>query len=107
MANNQFNNLDVPPVVRKLLQNWRKVLAGIALFIIAWSAFFQVEPEEAGGINRFGKYIRKVDPGLNLKIPLLEKVQKVAVERQQKLEFGFRSTQGGMRTEYSREGVES
>ena len=52
----------------------------LILFILAWSAFFQIEPEEVGIITRFGKYVRKADPGLNLKFPLIERVQKVAVE---------------------------
>ncbi|MBN2763755.1 MAG: FtsH protease activity modulator HflK [Bacteroidales bacterium] len=105
MANNQTINLDVPPVIRKLLHNWRSVMILLILFILAWSAFFQIEPEEVGIITRFGKYVRKADPGLNLKFPLIERVQKVAVERQQKLEFGFRTTQGGIRTAYTREGI--
>lgn len=105
MANNQFNNLNLSPGVRRLLKNWRTIIVLLILLIIALSGLFQVEPEEVGVITRFGKYTRKADPGLNFKIPFIEKVQKVAVERQQKLEFGFRTAKPGIRTEYTRAGV--
>jgi membrane protease subunit HflK len=105
MTNNQFNNLNLSPGMKKLLQNWRSLLILFLLVLIAFSGLFQVEPEEVGVITRFGKYTRKADPGLNFKIPFFEKVQKVAVERQQKLEFGFRTAKPGIRTEYTRAGV--
>ena len=104
MANNQLNNLDLPPIIRRLLRNWKTVLILLILFIIALSGFFQVEPEEVGVITRFGKYIRKEDPGLNFKFPFVEKVSKVPVERQQKLEFGFRTIRAGIQTEYTKSG---
>lgn len=105
MANNQFDNLNLSPGMRKLLQNWRTVLFLLLLILIAFSGLFQIEPEEVGVITRFGRYTRKADPGLNFKIPFIEKVQKVAVERQQKLEFGFRTATPGIRTQYTRAGV--
>lgn len=67
--------------------------------------FLQIEPEEVGVITRFGKYVRKVEPGLNLKMPFIEQVYKVPVERQQKLEFGFRTVQAGVNTQYTRSGA--
>jgi membrane protease subunit HflK len=61
-----------------------------------------VEPEEVGVVLQFGKYTRTVNPGLNFKMPFgIEQVYKVPVERQLKLEFGFRSTTPGIRTSYS------
>jgi membrane protease subunit HflK len=44
--------------------------------------------------------VRQVEPGLNFKIPLAEDVYKVPVERQQKLEFGFRTSRAGINTQY-------
>lgn len=67
----------------------------------AFNSFFQVETEEVGIVLRFGKYTKTVQPGLNFKIPFIEKVYKVPVERQQKLEFGFRTLNAGVNTEYS------
>ncbi len=104
MANNQFNNLNLHPIVTKLLRNWKTVFIVLIIFIIALSGFFQVKPEEVGVITRFGKYIRKADPGLNFKFPFIEKVTKVPVERQQKLEFGFRTIRAGINSEYTKSG---
>jgi membrane protease subunit HflK len=70
--------------------------------IILWLSVFQVSTEEVGVITRFGRYVRQVEPGLNVKIPFAEVVYKVPVERQQKLEFGFRTTSSGIDSEYDR-----
>lgn len=80
------------------------LIALLILFLMI-SALFQIQPEEVGVITRFGKYVRKVEPGLNLKVPVIEKLYKVAVERQQKEEFGFRTTSPGIRSEYTKEGT--
>ncbi|HNQ81027.1 MAG TPA: FtsH protease activity modulator HflK, partial [Candidatus Aminicenantes bacterium] len=59
-------------------------------------------PDEMGVILRFGKFVRTTDPGLHFKLPLgIEALTKVPVQRQLKLEFGFRSAGGGgARTQY-------
>jgi len=43
------------------------------------------------------------EPGLHLKAPFIEDVLKVPVQRQLKLEFGFRTEEPGVRTRYSDE----
>ena len=60
------------------------VFAGIILLIIIFGAFFQIKPEELGVITRYGKFSRTVEPGLNFKIPLVETIYKVPVERKHK-----------------------
>jgi len=77
----------------------------LLILILLATTVFQVQPEEVGVITRFGKYVRKVESGLNLKVPVIEKLYKVAVERQQKEEFGFRTTAPGVRSEYTKEGT--
>lgn len=101
MSDYQFSEQEMPPVLKKIFQNIKTVIAVIVLLIVAWSGFFQVGPEEAGVITRFGKYTKTVMPGLNFKIPFVEQVYKVPVERQQKLEFGFRTAEAGVRSSYS------
>ena len=77
------------------------ILIIIIVVIFAISSIFTVEPEEVGVVLRFGKYSRTVNPGLNFKIPFgIESVKKVPVERQLKLEFGFRTEQPDVRTRY-------
>ncbi|NOZ25492.1 MAG: FtsH protease activity modulator HflK [Nitrospirae bacterium] len=78
------------------------VAAAILLGILLFSSYFTVDTEEVGVVLRFGKFVRTVNPGLNFKMPFgIEKVYKVPVERQLKLELGFRTTKPGIRTEYS------
>ena len=80
-------------------------LIALAVLLLLVTSLFQIGPEEVGVITRFGKYVRTVDPGLNLKVPIIERLYKVAVERQQKEEFGFRTTQAGIKSEYSKSGT--
>jgi modulator of FtsH protease HflK len=104
MANSDYNySFKLPPELQKLRPG--KVLLIIFILILPFMAFFQVDPEEVGVITRFGKYVREVEPGLNFKIPLLEKIKKVAVERQQKEEFGFRTVSAGIQSTFTRSGV--
>ena len=57
--------------------------------------------DEVGVIQRFGKYTRTMQPGLNFKLPIgIEKVTKVKVKRVYKEEFGFRTIQGNERSPY-------
>jgi membrane protease subunit HflK len=100
-----YSNLNLPPEVRKILKNLKTIVIIIVAVILAWSGIFQIDPEEVGVITRFGRYTRKVEPGLNIKVPLIERVYKVPVERQQKIEFGFRTVRPGVRTEYTRAGA--
>ena len=107
MQYNQYNEFEIPPpfrnIIRKASQNLRPIIGGIILLILIFSAFFQIKPEELGVVTRYGKYNRTVEPGLNLKIPFLETVYKVPVERQQKLEFGFRTTStSSLETSYTK-----
>ncbi len=105
MANKIIDDLNLPPDVKKFLGNVRLIVLILVVVILVWNGFFQIDPEEVGVITRFGKYTRKVEPGLNFKIPLIEKVYKVPVERQQKLEFGFRTTRSAVRSETTRAGT--
>lgn len=75
---------------------------GLVLVILAFGSLYTVGPEEVGVVQRFGAYVRTTEPGLHAKLPLgIEKVSKVPVQRQLKEEFGFRTTEPGVRTEYS------
>ena len=62
---------------------------------------YQIEPEEVGVILRFGKYARTAEPGLHFKLPFVEDMTRVPVQRQLKQEFGFRTVEVGTRTEFA------
>ncbi|TPW09357.1 MAG: protease FtsH subunit HflK [bacterium] len=77
------------------------LLTLVGLFF-AFSTFYTVGPEQIGVVMQFGKYVRSTDPGLHLKLPFgMETVTKVPVQRQLKEEFGFRTIEAGIKTQYS------
>jgi membrane protease subunit HflK len=78
------------------------ILGPVVLVGVVLSSFYTIGPEENGVVLRFGQYVRTTDPGLNFKLPLgIERAIKVPVERQLKEEFGFRTVQAGVRTQYA------
>jgi membrane protease subunit HflK len=80
----------------------RGVLFTVVGLVLLSTTYYQVEPEEVGVVQRFGAYQRTTEPGPHLKLPFgIETVQKVPVQRQLKMEFGFRSSQAGPRSEYT------
>lgn len=101
MDDSIIEKLNLPPEFWKLLKSWRAIVSGLFIVVVLWQTIFQIETEEVGVITRFGRYVRQVEPGLNLKIPFAEAVLKVPVERQQKLEFGFRTANAGITSQYS------
>lgn len=104
MSQNPFDDLKIPKEFQSIIKNLRVILLSIIIVVMALGSFFQVGPEEVGVVTRFGQYIKTVDPGLNFKLPFMEKVQKVPVERQQKLEFGFRTIRADVRSTSTRDG---
>lgn len=79
-----------------------RVLIVLLAILFLFSTWFTIEPEEAGLVLRFGRFVRQVPSGLHMKLPYpIEKVLKVPIERQLKEEFGFRTQDAGVRTTYS------
>jgi membrane protease subunit HflK len=78
----------------------------VIVVVILWLAtgIYQVNQDQVGVVQRFGKYNRTVGPGLQWKFPSgLEKVTKVATQRIYQEEFGLRTLRAGVRTEYAPE----
>lgn len=74
----------------------------LVLIILGYTCFYTVGVDEVGVVQRFGKYVRTSQPGLNFKLPTgIEKVTKVKVRYVFKEEFGFRTIQAGVRTRYA------
>ncbi len=90
---------------------FRLIVIGLLILVglmAVFSMVFTIEPEEVGVVLRFGRYNRTSDPGLNFKLPApLEQVFKVPIQRQLKQEFGFRTAEAGVRTQYTRANLES
>jgi len=65
-------------------------LAGLGV----WTAYYTVPSDSVAVVQRFGKYLKDVPPGLHFKLPLgIDVATIVPVKRQLKQEFGF-STPG-------------
>jgi len=82
----------------------KRVLLGMALVIglvVAWNMAYQIPADSVGVIMRLGVHVRTTDPGLHFKIPFVEELRLVAIERQQKEEFGFRTAEPSVRTQFS------
>ena len=78
------------------------VTIAIIILIIGSGTMFTVGVDQVGIIQRFGKYIRTVQPGLNFKLPVgIEKATKVKVRYVFKEEFGLRTLEAGVRTRYA------
>jgi len=100
-------------IIQKIQQQWqsfnfkgsRILLFAIALIVISlWTAWFTIQPEETGIVQRFGAVIRTAGPGLHFKVPFgIETVRTLPTARVLKEEFGFRTLAAvpGQRTQYS------
>ena len=65
------------------------VLVGL-LALAAWTAYYTVPSDSVAVIQRFGKYLKEVPPGLHFKLPFgVDVASVVPVKRQLKQEFGF------------------
>ncbi len=109
MSNGQFDrgtpklDIQLPKINPGLL---RLIILAAVLVMIGGSTFYTVQPEEQAIVLRFGAFDseRVQGPGLHFKLPLgIDQVILVPVQRQLKLEFGFRTTGEGRdrRTQYA------
>jgi membrane protease subunit HflK len=90
----KFKNLKLPG-------GWIILIIAVALYIGS-SAFFTVALDEVGVVQRFGRYVRTVEPGLHFKLPRgIEKITKVKVRFVYKEEFGLRTLEAGVQTRYA------
>jgi membrane protease subunit HflK len=72
-------------------------LGGPIVFILlvlfglgVWTSYYTVPSDSVAVVQRFGKYLKEVPPGLHFKLPLgIDNAKIVPVKRQLKQEFGF------------------
>jgi membrane protease subunit HflK len=108
-----------PPALDDILEKIRLNLKGfkgspvlilvavVVVVTVLWTAWFTVQPEETGIVQRFGKVMRTAGPGLHFKLPFgVEKVRLLPTARVLKEEFGFRTvaTVPGEKTRYDPSG---
>lgn len=111
LENQSSPNFDAPDPV-KILNQMKdkgskskgpagKILVFVAIGFLAFESYYQVEPDQVGVIQRLGKYTGTTDPGPHFRIPFIDRVTKVPVQRQMKMEFGFRTEGQGLRASYA------
>jgi membrane protease subunit HflK len=72
----------------------RGILIIVAVLMLLFTGYYQIDPQEVGVVQRLGRFVRTTDPGPHFKIPFgIETVIKVPVQSQLKMEFGFRPGQ--------------
>lgn len=79
-----------PVAIQKVLQKWPLMLAAFVLVILITLTLVPIQYGTVGVVTRFGEVVGVMYPGLNVKVPLIDKVvryrtQKVIYET---LEFG-------------------
>lgn len=83
------------------------ILAGVVILLQGvYSSVFKINPGEVGVILRLGKYAKTTQSGLHFKIPYIDKLYKVDVERIRKQEFGFRTRLPGQQSSFDRSSYE-
>jgi membrane protease subunit HflK len=93
---------DLDDLIRKARDRLKRIMPaggprGTILLVIvilavlgAWTAYYTVPSDSVAVIQRFGKYLKNVQPGLHFKLPLgIDTATVVPVKRQLKQEFGF------------------
>ncbi len=112
MSNGNVGGGQGPQIPEIKLPNFRagaarSVLLVVLAVIAATTSFYTIDPEETGMVLRFGAFVRDADPGLHFKAPFgIERVLKVPIQRQLKEEFGFRTVQAGVNTQYATKGYD-
>ena len=77
------------------------IIGILIVMLILATGIYSTGPDEVGVIQQFGKYVKTTQPGLHLKIPIVEKLTNVKVKYIFKEEFGYRTTKAGIVTQYS------
>jgi membrane protease subunit HflK len=101
--------IDFPKNLPKLpFRSFGAVAAALLSVALVLTSFYTVSPEEVGVVLRFGEFIKTTPPGLHFKIPFgIDRIGKVATQRQLKQEFGFRTLSAGVQSRFEQRQDES
>ncbi|HEG44627.1 MAG TPA: FtsH protease activity modulator HflK, partial [Phycisphaerales bacterium] len=106
MANEPIYYQTIPP---RMIAKYATVAVVVMVVLsLLTTTFYQVNTDEKGVVQRFGKFVRVEDAGLCLKIPMgIETVKKIPVTRVFIEEFGFRTLKAGIESKFRTKGYES
>ncbi len=84
------------------------IVAFVALIVVGLGSYYTVEPQETAVVQRFGKYIETAAGGLHFKIPFgIDSVTKVVTGRVLQREYGYRTMEPGIRSQFQKKGYEN
>ena len=96
------HGVSLPRIPRPSGASLRLASVGLLLLTLLVTGYYQIEPDEVGVVQRFGRFVRTSDPGPHLKLPFgVETVTKVPVQRTLKMEFGFRTDRPGVKSTFA------
>ena len=106
-SNNNIPNLNETDLF-KFLDKFKIPIIIVGLIgLLGYTSYYTVDANENGVILRLGKYHSTVGPGLHFKVPLLDKVSKVKVDFLYKLEFGYKTIEADIKSQYSTSNYEN
>jgi Cu+-exporting ATPase len=90
-----FSRLSVDEVLHDLLHRWKQIAAALALVgFVGWfsTCFAQINPGEVGVVQRFGRPVADLEPGLHIRLPWpVETVARIRPDEVRMVEVGFRT----------------
>lgn len=91
-----FGALDFATGLNWLIDNRQRLVRPalyLAGFLLIWSSFYTLKPEETGVIERFGqKVLPYGEPGVHVKFPWpIDKLTRIQAKRVRVIEIGYRS----------------
>src|SRR5665811_2384835 len=88
------------PQIPRISRSVAGLILGVAAALLRIvTGYYHVEPDEVAVVQRFGKFVRTTEPGPHFKVPFgVERITKVPVQRQLKMEFGFRTARAAAHT---------
>ena len=92
------------PLIWTILPKVLPVVVILIAFNLLSAALYTIAPGERGVVLRLGRFYATTDPGLHVKLPLIDTLRKVDVEHVRKEEFGFRTKVPGEKTLYDKGG---
>jgi membrane protease subunit HflK len=96
---------EIMKFIQAFKQNFKLIGTVILILVLAMtvkSSMYTVDTEEEAIVLRLGRYINTTPPGLHLKIPFIDKVEKIKTTIVHQAEFGYRTqNKVGTRTLYN------
>jgi len=83
------------------------IVVVVVVIIAGLNSYYTVEPQETAVVQRFGEYVGTAEAGLHFKIPFgVDSVSKVLTGRVLQREYGYRTVQPDVRSQFVEKGFE-